>query len=124
MAPRKHDIVQATVWLVNSIFGRVNGVTRVWVPFERLRVNNLIGKLAADNKGIANDVPLTPENRPFIRYITYDERDMYILRAKEIEQFTEVVNQASHLHPFRLIIAADSLSRLKQVLNLRHAGLL
>ena len=61
MAPREHDIVQATVWLVNSIFGGVNRVTGVWVTLESFRVDNLIGELAADDKGITNNVPLTSE---------------------------------------------------------------
>ena len=61
MAPREHDIVQATVWLVNPIFGGVNRVTGVWVALECLRVDNLIGELAADDKGITHNVPLTSE---------------------------------------------------------------
>ena len=61
MAPREHDIVQATVWLINPIFGGVNRVTGVWVTLESFRVDNLIGELAADDKGITNNVPLASE---------------------------------------------------------------
>lgn len=47
MSPAKHDIVQSTTRLVNSILARVQRILWVRVPFESTRQNILVGELAA-----------------------------------------------------------------------------
>lgn len=59
MSPTQQNVIQSTVRLVNAVLGRVDGVPRVWVVLERLRINNLIRKLAPDDESVSDDIPLT-----------------------------------------------------------------
>ena len=94
MTPTQQNVVQSTVWLVNTILGRVHGIPRVWVVLERVWVNDLVRELAPDDKSISDHVPLA-------------------LRSKEEQKFSQVVNQSGYLHPFRFAVASHGLGGLQ-----------
>lgn len=50
VTPGEHDIIKATVGLVDTIFRRIDAIARVWVCFERLWIYDFIRKFAADNE--------------------------------------------------------------------------
>jgi hypothetical protein len=104
MSPTQQDVVQSTVWPVDPVLGRVHGVLQVWIVLERLRVNDLVRELAADDESVANDVPLA-------------------LGSKEEQEFSQVVNEPCDLHPFGLSVPSDGLRSLQQVLDLRNGRL-
>ena len=93
MSPTQQDIVQPTVWFVNPIFGRVHRVLQVRVVCERVRINDLIRKLAPHDESVSDDVPLA-------------------LRAEEEQEFPKVVNEPGDLHPFGLSVSPDGLCGL------------
>ena len=45
------------------------------------------------------------------------------LRAKEEQEFSQVVNESGNLHPLRLSVSSDGLRGLQQVFNLRNGRL-
>ena len=104
VSPAKQDIVQPTVGLVHSVLGRVHRVLRIRVVLERVWINDLIRELAPNDECISDDVPLA-------------------LRAKEEQEFSQVVNESSNLHPLRLSVSSDGLRGLQQVFNLRNGRL-
>ena len=61
MSPGKHDVIQATVRFIDAILCRVYRIIIVGVSLEGFRVYDLVGELAADDKGITHNVPLTSE---------------------------------------------------------------
>lgn len=52
VSPRKHNIIQPTVRLVNPILGRKDRVAIVWVTLEGLGIYDLVGEATADDKGV------------------------------------------------------------------------
>lgn len=54
MTPGQHDIVETTVWLVDTILGRVDRIPAVRVGSESLWVDDLVRVLAADYECILN----------------------------------------------------------------------
>ena len=42
MPPTQQNVVQSTVRFVHTILGRVHGILRVWVVFERLGINDFL----------------------------------------------------------------------------------
>lgn len=42
MAPRQHHIVKAAVGFVDTVFGRVYGVMRIWVALEGFGIYVLV----------------------------------------------------------------------------------
>ena len=52
VSPREHNILEATVGLIYAVLSRVNGVFVIGVSGESFRVYDLIGELAAHDKGI------------------------------------------------------------------------
>ena len=46
-----------------------------------------------------------------------------VLGAEEVEQLSEVMNEADSLHPFGLAVAADCFGGLEEVLDLGEACL-
>jgi hypothetical protein len=52
MTPRKHDVVQPTIWFIDAILGRVHGVFGVRVALEGLGIDALFGKLASNDKSV------------------------------------------------------------------------
>lgn len=52
MSPRKHDVVETTVRLVDTILGAIDAVPGIRVTSEGVRVYDPIGELAADDEGI------------------------------------------------------------------------
>jgi hypothetical protein len=56
VTPGEHDIIEATVGLVDPVFRRIDGIVRVRVCFERLWIDDFIRKFAADNECVLNDM--------------------------------------------------------------------
>lgn len=103
VTPAEQDVVQTAVRLIDTVLGVQLGVVIVGVRLEGVGVDNLVGKLAADNEGVTDNVPLT-------------------VGTEETEKLAKIVNQTSDLHPFRLAVSSNSLSGLKKVLNLSNRG--
>ena len=56
VAPGKHHVLEAAVRSVHAILGGVDGVVEIRVPCESLGVDDLIGELAADDKGVLSNM--------------------------------------------------------------------
>jgi hypothetical protein len=52
MTPRHHNILEAAIRLINSIWRGINGVVEVWVAGEGSGIYVFIGESAADDEGI------------------------------------------------------------------------
>lgn len=49
MTPGEHNIIEATMRLIDAIFGREDLIIGIGVILESLRVNDLIGEFAAND---------------------------------------------------------------------------
>ena len=78
MTPRQHDIFEATVRLVYPVLGRVDGVVEVRVRLKGAGVDDLVRVRAADDEGIADNIPLA-------------------LGAVEVEELAKIVDEACDL---------------------------
>ena len=104
MSPTQQNVVQSTVGLVDTVLGRVDGVLRVWVVLERLRIYDFIRNLASHDERISNDIPLT-------------------LGSKKEQKFSQVVDESGYLHPFRFAVSPNGLGGLQQMFDLRDGRL-
>lgn len=59
VTPAKQNVVQTTVWLVDTVLGVQLGVVVIGVSLEGVGVDNLVGKLAAHDESVADNIPLT-----------------------------------------------------------------
>jgi hypothetical protein len=80
VSPRYHDVLHSTSGFVNAVGRGVDGMGGVGVGRKGLWVNVLLGKLAADDKGVSDDIPLT-------------------FSADKEQELAEIVNEADELHP-------------------------
>jgi len=95
-------ILEATVGLINAIFGLVLRNVAVGVVGEVLVEDDVGGPGAADGEGVAYNAPLR--------------------LTIEAETFAEVVEKADEDHPARVAIATDGFGCLEQVLDLGEVG--
>lgn len=103
VTPAKQNVVQTTVWLVDTVLGVQLGVVVIGVSLEGVGVDNLVGELAAHDESVADNIPLT-------------------VGTEEAEKLAEIVDQTGELHPLGLAVSSNSLSCLKKVLNLSNRG--
>jgi len=101
VAPADHDVVETAARCVDTVLGAVDGVLAVGVVLESAGVDDAVVELAADDESVTDNIPLT-------------------LCLEEEEELAQVVDKTDQLEPAGLAIAADSLSGLKQVLDLRQ----
>jgi hypothetical protein len=107
MTPREHDVVKTTVGRVDAELGVKVGVDSIGVSLGKcIRVDDLIRESTANGESITNNVPLS----------------LSLEFGKKEHQLAKVVNETSQLHPSRLAIAANSFSRLEEMLDLREGG--
>lgn len=107
VAPREHDIIKAAVGRVNSELGVEIRVGSIRVSFSKgLGVDDLVGESTSNRECVANNVPLT----------------LSLELGEEEHQLAKIVDETSELHPSRLAITTNSLSRLEKMLNLGEGG--
>jgi hypothetical protein len=104
VSPTQKNVVQSTVRLVHAVLGRVHGIPRVRVILERLRVYDLVRKLAPYHERVSDDIPLA-------------------LGPKEEQELSQIVDEPSDLHPFGLSVSSDSFCGLQQMFDLRNGRL-
>jgi len=103
MSPAQHEILEAAALCIDAQPGAVDGVSGVGVTREGLGIDDACGEGAADDEGVAHDVPLA-------------------LRAEEEQQLAQVVDQGGQLHPARLAVAPACFGGLQEVRELRERG--
>lgn len=107
VSPREHDVIKTTVGRVDAELGVEVGVDSIRVSLGKaLRVDDLVRESTTNGESVANNVPLS----------------LSLELGKEKHQLAKVMDEASELHPSRLAIAANSLSRLEKMLDLGEGG--
>ncbi|KAG5290737.1 hypothetical protein I7I50_00584 [Histoplasma capsulatum G186AR] len=104
MAPGKHHIIKAAVWVIYAEFGPIYLVPKVGVVCECFRIDNSLIEGASNRECISNHIPLA--------FCTEKE-----------EKLSQIMNQARELHPSWLTITSDGFSRLKKMANLGEGGI-
>lgn len=107
VAPAEHDVVKAAPGRVYAELGVVDGILGIGVGLKSLGQNDALIESTANRESVSNYIPLT----------------LGLKLGKEKHQLTQVMDETGQLHPTRLAVAANSLRRLEEMLNLREGGI-
>lgn len=107
VAPAEHDVVKAAPGRVYAELGVVDGILAIGVGLKSLGQNDALIESTANRESVSNYIPLT----------------LGLKLGKEKHQLTQVMDETGQLHPTRLAVAANSLRRLEEMLNLREGGI-
>lgn len=99
MSPAQHEILKSAALCIDAQPSAIDGVLGIGVASEGLGINDACGEGAANDEGVAHDVPLA-------------------LRAEEEQQLAQVVDQGGELHPARLAVAPACFGGLQEVREL------